>query len=108
VREMDCPISFLGSNSRAIGWVPSWDRLPMALPIGSGHILFMMWMDIVFVQQATRQVNPIERPQILEFLLLALLGSSIMEELKKYTNSVFMVPNLLILSYSNVIGLILK
>jgi hypothetical protein len=80
----------------------------MALPIGSGHILFMMWMDIVFVQQATRQVNPIERPQILEFLLLALLGSSIMEELKKYTNSVFMVPNLLILSYSNVIGLILK
>jgi hypothetical protein len=55
-----------------------------------------------------RQVDPIERPQILEFLLLVLMGSSIMEELKKYTNSVFMVPNLLILSYSNVIGLILK
>jgi hypothetical protein len=65
-------------------------------------------MDIVFVQQAMRQVEPIERPKILEFLLLALMGSSIMEELKKYTNSVFMVPNLLILSYSNVIGLILK
>jgi hypothetical protein len=65
-------------------------------------------MDIIFVQQATRQVDPIKRPQILEFLLLALMGSSIMEELKKYTNSVFMVPNLLIPSYSNVIGLILK
>jgi hypothetical protein len=80
----------------------------MALPLGSGHIMFMTSMDIVFVQQATRQDDPIERPQILEFLLLALMGSSIMEELNKYTNSVFMVANLLILSYSNVIGLILK
>ena len=33
-------------------------------------------------------------------------GSSIMEELKKYTNSCFMVANLLIQSYSNAIGLI--
>jgi hypothetical protein len=41
-------------------------------------------------------------------LLLALMGSSIMEELNKYTKLVFMVANLLILSYSNVIGLILK
>jgi hypothetical protein len=80
----------------------------MALPLGSGHIMFMTSMDIVFVQQATRQVDLIEGPQILEFLLLALMGSSIMEELNKYTNSVFMVANLLILSYSNVIGLILK
>jgi hypothetical protein len=80
----------------------------MALPLGSGHIMFMTSMDIVFVQQATRQDDPIERPQILEFLLLALMGSSTMEELKKYTKSVFMVANLLILSYSNVIGLILK
>jgi hypothetical protein len=80
----------------------------MALPLGSSHILFMTSMDIVFVQQGTRQVDPIERPQILELLLLALMGSSIMEELKKYMNSVFMVANLLILSYSNVIGLILK
>jgi hypothetical protein len=53
-----------------------------------------------------RQVDPIERPQILEFLLSALIMSSIMEELKKYTNSVFMVPNLSIPSYSNAIGLI--
>ena len=38
----------------------------------------------------------------------ALMRSSIMEELKKYTNSSFMVLNLLIPSYSNTIGLILK
>jgi hypothetical protein len=84
-------------------WAPSWDRLPMVLPIGSVHILVMTWTDIVFVHQATRQVDPIERPQILEFLLPVWMGSSIMEELKKYTNSAFMVPNLLIRSYSNVI-----
>jgi hypothetical protein len=29
-------------------WVLSWDRLPIALPIGSGHLLVMMWMDITF------------------------------------------------------------
>jgi hypothetical protein len=78
----------------------------MALTIGSGHILVMTLMDIVFGREAMRQVDPIERPQILEFLLPALIMLSIMEELKKYTNSVFMVPNLSIPSYSNAIGLI--
>jgi hypothetical protein len=78
----------------------------MALTIGSGHILVMKLMDIIFGREAMRQVDPIKRPQILEFLLSALIMSSIMEELKKYTNSVFMVPNLSIPSYSNTIGLI--
>jgi hypothetical protein len=78
----------------------------MALTVGSDHILVMTLMDIVFGREAMRQVDPIERPQILEFLLSALIMSSIMEELKKYTNSVFMVPNLSIPSYSNAIGLI--
>jgi hypothetical protein len=89
-------------------WVPSWDKLPVALPTGSGHLPVMMWMDIAFTWQDTSRVGPIEEPQIPEFLRLALMGSSIMEELKKYTNSRFMVPKLLIMSYSNVIGLILK
>jgi hypothetical protein len=78
----------------------------MALTVGSDHILVMTLMDIVFGREAIRQVDPIERPQILEFLLSALIMSSITEELKKYMNSVFMVPNLSIPSYSNAIGLI--
>ena len=82
--------------------------LPMALPIGSGHFSVMTLMDIAFTQQATSRVDPIEEPQVSEFLRPALMRSSIMEELKKYTNSSFMVPNLLIPSYSNDIGLILK
>ena len=61
-------------------------------------------MDIAFTQQATGRVDPIEEPQVLEFLRPALMRSSIMEELKKYTNSSFMVPNLLIPSYWNDIG----
>jgi hypothetical protein len=65
-------------------------------------------MDIAFAQQATSRVGPIEEPQVPEFLRPALMRSSIMEELKKYTNSSFMVPNLLIPSYLNAIGLILK
>ena len=54
------------------------------------------------------QSRPNVEPQVLKFLRPALMRSSIMEELKKYTNSSFMVPNLLIPSYSNAIGLILK
>jgi hypothetical protein len=68
----------------------------------------MMWMDIAFTQQATSRVGLIKKPQIAEFLRPTLMVSTIMEELKKYTNFHFMVPNLLILSYSNVIGLILE
>jgi len=65
-------------------------------------------MDIAFTQQATSRVGLIKKPQIVEFLRPALMASTIMEELKKYTNFHFMVPNLLILSYSNAIGLILE
>ena len=61
-----------------------------------------------FLTTSYEQSWPIEEPQVLEFLRPALMRLSIMEELKKYTNSSFMVPNLLIPSYSNVIGLILK
>jgi hypothetical protein len=72
------------------------------------HFLGMMLMDIIFAQQATIKVGQIEKPLVLEFLRSTLTRSSIMEELKKYMNSIFMVPNLLILPYSNVIGLTLK
>jgi hypothetical protein len=65
-------------------------------------------MDIAFAQQATSRVGPIEEPHVPRFLRPALMGSSIMKQLKKYTNSIFMVANLLTLSYSNVGGLILK
>ena len=68
----------------------------------------MMWMDTDFTQQDTSRGGPIEEPRIPEFLLAALTGPSIMEELKKYTNLGFVVVNLLTLSYSNAIGLILK
>jgi hypothetical protein len=49
-----------------------------------------------FAQQATTKVGPIEKPRVLKFLRLALMRSSIMKELKKYMNSFFMVPNLLL------------
>jgi len=80
----------------------------MAVPIGSGHFPVMTSTDIAFTKQATSRVGQIEEPQIPEFLCKALMGSSIMEELKKYTNSCFMVANLLILPFSNAIGLIRK
>jgi hypothetical protein len=54
------------------------------------------------------QRRPNRKPQIPEFLCPAKMGSSIMEELKIYTNSYFMVVKNLILSFSNAIGLILK
>jgi hypothetical protein len=53
-------------------------------------------MDTVFVEQATTKVDPIEKPRVLESLRPGLMRSSIMEELKKYMNSIFMVPNLLL------------
>jgi hypothetical protein len=65
-------------------------------------------MDIAFTQQATSRVGPIEEPQIAEFLRPALMASTIMEELKEYMNFHFMVANLLVLLYSNTIGLILE
>jgi len=51
-------------------------------------------MNITFTQQGTSRFGPIEKPQIPEFLRKGLMGSSIMEELKQYTNSSFMVANL--------------
>jgi hypothetical protein len=68
----------------------------MALPIGSRIFLGVTSMDTVFEQQATTKVDPIEKPRVLESLRLGLMRSSIMEELKKYMNSIFMVPNLLL------------
>jgi hypothetical protein len=68
-------------------------------------------MDIAFTQQATSRVSPIEEPQIAKFLPPALMASTIMEELKKYMNFHLQMPsitNLLVLSYSNAIGLILE
>jgi hypothetical protein len=67
----------------------------MALPIGLGNFLGMTSMDTVFAQQATTKVGPIEKPRVLESLRPSLTMSSFMEELKKYMNSIFMVPNLL-------------
>jgi hypothetical protein len=66
-------------------------------------------MAIAFTQQAASRVGPTEEPQIAEFLPLALMASTIMEELKEYTNFYSQMPsvaNLLVLSYSNTIGLI--
>ena len=65
-------------------------------------------MDIAFTQQGTSRVGPIEKPQTSECLRPELMASTIMEELKKYMNFHFMVPNILNLSYSNAIGLILE
>jgi hypothetical protein len=56
----------------------------------------MTSMDTVFVEQATTKVGPIEKPHVLESLHPSLMRLSIMEELKKYMNSIFMVPNLLL------------
>jgi hypothetical protein len=78
------------------------------MPIGSGHLPVMTSMDIAFTQQDTRRVSPIEEPQIQEFVRPVVMGLSIMDELKKYTNSTLVAAYLLILSYSNATGLILK
>ena len=67
----------------------------------------MTWMYIASTQQDTSKVGPIEKPLILESLHQAKMGSSIMEELKKYTNSSFMVPYHKLVLFSNAIGLIL-
>jgi hypothetical protein len=68
-------------------------------------------MDIAFIQQAMSRVGPTEEPQIAEFLPPTLMALTIMEELKEYTNFHLQMPsvaNLLVLSYSNAIGLILE
>jgi hypothetical protein len=49
-----------------------------------------------FAQQATTKVGPIEKQRVLESLRPALTRSIILDESKKYMNSIFMVPNLLL------------
>jgi hypothetical protein len=68
----------------------------MTLYIGSGHFLGKTLMDTVFAQQAMTKVGPIKKPRVLEFLGQGRTRSSIKEELKKYMNSIFLVPNLLL------------
>jgi hypothetical protein len=56
----------------------------------------MMSMDTVFAQQATTKVDPIGKQRVLESLRPALMRSIILDESKKYMNSIFMVANLLL------------
>jgi len=48
--------------------VASWDRLQMAVPIGSSHLSVMTWMGIAFTHHRTSRVSPIEEPQTAESL----------------------------------------
>jgi hypothetical protein len=68
----------------------------MALLIGPGNILGMTSMDTVFAQQATTKVGPSKKQRVLESLRPALTISIILDKLKKYMNSFFRVPNLLL------------
>jgi hypothetical protein len=56
----------------------------------------MTSMDTVFAQQTTTKVGPIEKQHVLESLRPALMRSIILDESKKYMNSIFMVSNLLL------------
>jgi hypothetical protein len=56
----------------------------------------MTSMDTVFAQQTTTKVGPIEKQRVMESLRLVLTRSIILEESKKYMNSIFIVPNLLL------------
>jgi hypothetical protein len=53
------------------------------------------------------QSQPNQKPHVLQFLRPTMTRSSIMEELKKYMNSIFLFPNLLLQLYSYVFGLTL-
>jgi hypothetical protein len=52
--------------------------------------------DTIFAQQATTKIGPIEKQRVLESLYPALTRLIILDKLKKYMNSIFMVPNLLL------------
>jgi hypothetical protein len=56
----------------------------------------MTSMDTVFAQQTTTKVGPIGKQRVLESLRPALTMLIILDESKKYMNSIFMVPNLLL------------
>jgi hypothetical protein len=88
-------------------WVPSSNRLQTAVTLGSSHIPAMMWTDIASTQQVMSRFGPNEKPQIAEFVRVALMASSIMVELRKSLKSHFMETNLLNLSCSNATGVIL-
>jgi len=65
-------------------------------------------MDIAFTQQDTSKGGQTGKAPIRGFSRPAKMGWTIMEELKTYSNSRFMVAKILNVSYSNVIGLPLK
>jgi hypothetical protein len=56
----------------------------------------MTSMDTVFAQQAMTKVGPIRKQSVQESLRPILMRSIILNESKKYMNSIFMVPNLLL------------
>jgi hypothetical protein len=58
----------------------------MAVTIGLGHLTLTTSMDIVFTQQGTSLVGPIEEQQILEFSRPGRITETTMEELKRYMN----------------------
>jgi hypothetical protein len=66
------------------------------LLIGSRNILGMTSMDTVLAQQATTKVSPVEKQCVLKSLRPTLLRSIVLDKSKKYMNSIFMVPNLLL------------
>jgi hypothetical protein len=72
-----------------------WCRSRDPTPQEYDNILGMTSMDTVFAQQTTTKVSPIGK-RVLESLRLALTMSIILDESKKYMNSIFMVPNLLL------------
>jgi hypothetical protein len=124
VRELDFLISFPGSNIRYVLSLsfevaltceyynnlacsnlqgqrdPSISTELRKVAIGFAYrvrnILGMTSMDTVFAQQAMTKVDPIEKPRVLELLRPGLMRLSILDESKRYMNSIFMVPNLLL------------
>ena len=124
VRELDFLISFPGSNIRYVLSLsfevaltceyynnlacsnlqgqrdPSISTELRKVAIGFAYrvrnILGMTSMDTVFAQQAMTKVGPIRKQSVQESLRPILMRSIILNESKKYMNSIFMVPNLLL------------
>jgi hypothetical protein len=121
-REMDWPISFPGSNIRYMLSLskrsvyelnlclltceylqgqrdPSMSAELRQVPNNFAYRVkkYSRYdVDIVLAQQATTKVGPIEKQRVLESLRPALTRSIILDKSKKYMNSIFMVPNLLL------------
>jgi hypothetical protein len=119
VQEMDCPISFPGSNIRYMLSLSkrSVYELYLAsfnLRIHAGPKRFVYEFrandfayrvktysgyDVNGYHFRTTnydQIRPNQKQRVLESLLPALTRSIILDESKKYMNSIFMVPNLLL------------